>query len=215
MGSVFSVWLRIRQGKPKKLECRIYEGKNILDIERPVRARLSVLFEGQSLEVPNIYELKISNIGNKDINKADFEGEIKIDFGFGSIKGANIVGPESQIRAFDPKIGEHTLSIPPFTLNKDCHIIIKIISDGYLNNDATIHGIIMNGRILKRITGRYMYFTKHNVVFFFGTINGLVVTTIIQSIEYSVRGAIAIVVMMGLSLALTFWAERVSGRLER
>lgn len=204
----------------KTIEYKILSRASVLNVDGPLRNRLTILFDDQRIRHPNLYVMELVNVGNASISRKDFDGAIEIDFHEGKIISIDFNSDGVIIANVDHKIGDHVLSILPRLFNRKEDLIIKaMVSDAW--EEPTVRGKIENGEIKKKVekhrATRTPYFVGMRAGFITTAVMTSVTSIILKEWDYSWRGLALAVTALLISLWLCCYLilkfEKVSEQL--
>lgn len=128
---LFSLWMGYKAMSKKSLTYEIDSANEVASIRDDLDGRVSVLFDGNPVNNPQLIVLTITNSGGKPVASTDFETPININYGDEvqlltySVEKASPQSLAPELEATDAE-----LTIQPLLLNPGDHFSIKALLAG-------------------------------------------------------------------------------------
>ncbi len=149
-----TIWAVRKQRSRKEISYQIISDASIASINKEVKDRVKILFDGIPIEDMNLLVLKLWNSGNAAIKPEDYVEPIKFEFDGRKVASADILNMEPS-DLIDPKdiksfftLELDSVKLPKFLLNPNEAISLKILLTGPTDK-VTGRTRIVEGRIIE------------------------------------------------------------------
>lgn len=136
IGAIVAYWIYRRQRSKKEITYQVISDAPIANINKEVKDRVKILFDGNPVEDINLLVLKVWNPGRVAVKRDDFDEPITFEFGERKVVASDILSmePANLIDTKDIKtfftLGSESVELQKFLLNPKEEISLKVLLTG-------------------------------------------------------------------------------------
>jgi len=160
LSGIVTYWIYLKQNQIKQLSFEYLSNNEIISINEDFKDSIQMYYQGKEAKNVWLTVIKFHNTGNKEINKEDFDSNIKLTTEFADqILSYEIINSQPKNMNIDVLHNSNGLEITPCLLNSKDSFSLKILSNGEdlnLNVITRISGIkSLKNRSLKNDSKDY------------------------------------------------------------
>src|SRR5258706_2035582 len=136
LGIIVTLLIARKQRNRKEISYEIVSDTPIANINKEVKDRVEIQFDGKTVRDLSLVILRVSNTGNRAVTPSDFGKPIRFEFDGRTVKDANVLsasstevlGEEEMKPLLAPE--QNAIILNPLLLNPKDLVTIKVLVDG-------------------------------------------------------------------------------------